>query len=61
MPEADALDDYVAAAATALALPLDPAQRPAVRAHLAVILDQAALVDEFPLPDDAEPAPTFWA
>jgi hypothetical protein len=33
----------------------------AVRANLRVTLDQAAIVAEFPLPDDAEPAPVFRA
>ena len=47
--------------ARALALPLDPAWRPAVRANLDVILKQAALAAEFELPDDAEPAAVFKA
>ncbi len=33
----------------------------AVRANLRVTLDQGAMVAEFPLPDDAEPAPVFRA
>jgi hypothetical protein len=33
----------------------------AVSANLRVTLDQAAMVAEFPLPDDAEPAPVFRA
>jgi hypothetical protein len=53
------LDDFVAASAITLALPLDPLWRPAVRSHLEVILAFAALVGEFKLPDDAEPAPVF--
>ncbi len=58
---ADPLDDYIAAAAAALSLPLDPAWQDAVKANLAVTLKHAATVAEFPLPDEAEPAPVFTA
>jgi hypothetical protein len=57
----DPLDDYIAAAAAALALPVDPAWHGAVRAHLQVTLRLAKLVEDFDLPDDAEPAPVFRA
>ena len=57
----DPLDDFIAAAAAALDLPLDPAWQPAVKANLEVTLRLANLVAEFPLPDDAEPAPIFKA
>jgi hypothetical protein len=57
----DPLDDFITAAADTLALPIDPAWRPAVRAHLEVTLRLARLVDEIELPDDAEPAPVFRA
>jgi len=57
----DPLDDFIDAAARALDLPLEPAWRPAVKANLLVTLRQAALVSEFILPDDAEPAPVFRA
>ncbi|MCF8478718.1 MAG: DUF4089 domain-containing protein [Pseudolabrys sp.] len=55
------LDDFITAAAAALDLPLDPAWQPAVKANLEVTLKHAALVTEFALPDDAEPAPVFKA
>jgi len=58
---ADPLDDYVDAAARALALPIDAAWRPAVKANLEVSLRIARLVDEFPLPDETEPASVFTA
>jgi hypothetical protein len=58
---ADVLDAMVAASAEALGLPVDPAWRPNVRFNLGLILRFAALVEEFPLPDDAEPAPVFHA
>jgi Protein of unknown function (DUF4089) len=57
----DALDGLIAAAVHALDLPFEPAWQPAIRANLAVTLRQAALVAEFALPDDAEPAPVFQA
>jgi hypothetical protein len=59
MPSAETLDAYIAAAADALLLPVDPAWMPAIRANLEVTLRLAKLVDEFPLPDEAEPAPVF--
>jgi hypothetical protein len=58
---ADPLDDYITAAAAALALPLEAAWRPAVRMHLDITLQLAGLVGEFALPDGAEPAPVFRA
>ena len=57
----DPLDDYIDAVATALALPIEAAWKPAVRANLAVTLKLARLVDEFPLPDETEPASVFAA
>ncbi len=61
MAQQDDLDDYIDAAARLLGLPLGAASRPDVKAHLATILALGALVDAFPLPDDAEPAPIFRA
>jgi Protein of unknown function (DUF4089) len=58
---ADLLDDYIDAVSKALALPVDDAWRPAVRANLDVSLKLARLVDEFALPDEAEPASVFAA
>ena len=60
-PTAGALDDFVDAAARALDLPLDPAWKGAVQNNLAVTLALAASFADFPLPDDAEPAPVFTA
>jgi hypothetical protein len=57
----DPLDDFITATADALALPIEPAWRPAVRAHLEVTLRLGKLVEDFDLPDDAEPAPLFRA
>jgi hypothetical protein len=58
---ADHLDNYIDAVATALALPVEEAWRSAVRANLEVSLRLAKLVDEFPLPDETEPASIFSA
>jgi hypothetical protein len=58
---ADSLDDYIDAAAKALALPIDAAWKPAVRANLEFSLRIARLVDEFALPDETEPASVFAA
>ena len=55
------LDALVDAAAHALALPVEPAWKGAVKANLAVTLALAASFADFPLPDDAEPAPVFTA
>jgi hypothetical protein len=51
----------VAASAQALGLTLDPAWQAGIKFNLQLILSHAAAVDEFPLPDDAEPAPIFHA
>ena len=57
----DLLDEYIDAASKVLGLPVDDAWRPAVRANLGVSLKLARLVDEFALPDQAEPANVFAA
>jgi len=58
---AEPLDDYIDAVAKVLSLPIDPAWKPTVRANLEVSLRLAGLVDQFPLPDEAEPAGVFTA
>jgi Protein of unknown function (DUF4089) len=58
---ADLLNDYVDAVSKALALPVEDAWKPAVRANLEVSLKLARLVDEFALPDETEPASVFAA
>ncbi len=58
---ADPLNEYIDAVGKALALPIEDAWRPAVRANLEVSLRLARLVDEFELPDVAEPASVFTA
>jgi 1-carboxybiuret hydrolase subunit AtzG-like protein len=61
LPARDPLDAFVDAAAHALALPVQPAWKGAVKMNLAVTLALAASFADFPLPDDAEPAPVFTA
>ena len=50
---------YVDAAAALIGLPIDPAHRPGVVLNMERIAQMAALVMEFPLPDEIEPAPVF--
>jgi hypothetical protein len=57
----DPLDEFMEAAARVLQLPLEPDWKPTVKTNLDVTLKHAAAVAEFPLPDDAEPAPVFRA
>jgi len=61
IPQRDALDELVDAAARVLDLQLEPAWKGAVKANLKVTLALADLFADFPLPDDAEPAPVFTA
>jgi Protein of unknown function (DUF4089) len=56
-----ALDEFIAASAGVLALPVNSAWYPTVRSNLEVTFRLAALVSDFPLPDDADPAPVFRA
>jgi hypothetical protein len=57
----DPLDQYIDALAKALALPIEEAWRPAVKANLEASLRLARLVDEFALSDEVEPASIFSA
>jgi len=59
--KADAVGALVAASAPALGLAIDPAWEKTIRFNLELLLRHAALVDEFPLPDEIEPAPVFHA
>jgi Protein of unknown function (DUF4089) len=53
------LDSLIDAAAVALALPIEPEWKPAIKAHLQVAWRLAQQVGEFDLPDELEPAPVF--
>lgn len=61
MATTDPLDDYLDGVARALRLPIEPAWRLAVKANLETLLTFADLVDAFPLPDEAPPAPIYRA
>ena len=61
-PQHDPLDDFIVASARALDLKIEPGvDAGGARPILQVTLRLAALVGEFALPDDAEPAPVFKA
>ena len=53
--------DFIDAAARVLELSIEPEWKPAVEANLAATLRLAASFMEFPLPDEAEPAPIYKA
>ena len=55
------LDEFIAAGTRGLGLKVEKSWMKAVRFNLQVTLDLGAMVAEFPLPDDAEPAPVFRA
>jgi 1-carboxybiuret hydrolase subunit AtzG-like len=59
MLEPAAAADYAERAAAAIGLPLDPERKAAVAQQLVGLLAAAALVLDFPLPDEVEPAPIF--
>jgi hypothetical protein len=61
MNDATDLDAFIDAGTTLLGIPVHPEWRAAIRQHLAVSFDLGRLVLEFPLPDEADPAPVFSA
>jgi hypothetical protein len=61
MNDPAALDAYIDAGTALLGIPVRPEWRDAIRQHLAVSFDLAGAVLDFPLPDEAEPAPVFAA
>ncbi|HKC09780.1 MAG TPA: DUF4089 domain-containing protein [Methylomirabilota bacterium] len=58
-PTPDELAAYVDETAKRVGLPLSFEHRPGVIQFTGVLLAQAALVMEFPLADEQEPAPVF--
>ncbi len=50
---------WIRSSAAMLNLPLEAAWLPAIKANVEVTFRLAALVDEFPLPDEIEPAPVY--
>ena len=59
--EPDDIDREVAMTAARLGIQLPQTWLPGVREHLLAIRKASDLVDSFPLPDEAEPAPVFEA
>ena len=57
----DPLDAYIDTVAETLGLSIETEWKPAVRANLDVTLKMARLVQEFPLPDEIEPASIYEA
>ena len=55
----DDLETYVTAMAATLGLPIAPESRPLVIANLRGLLAAAALVLEFPLPEDVQAPSVF--
>lgn len=58
-PTPEELGVYVDGAAKAIGLPIAPEHRPGVIQFLGGLFASAALVMEFPLPEDLEAAPVF--
>jgi Protein of unknown function (DUF4089) len=54
-------DSFIDAVSASLGLKIEESWKPAVCANLEVTLRLAKLVDEFPLPDEAEPAAIYEA
>jgi hypothetical protein len=61
MPDPDPFDQYIDSATDVLGIPISPEWRGAIKANLDVSLRHGLNVRDFPLPDEAEPAPVFSA
>jgi 1-carboxybiuret hydrolase subunit AtzG-like len=61
MNDVTSLDAYIDAGTALLGIPVRPEWRDTIRQHLAVTLELAGALLDFPLPDDADPAPVFAA
>jgi hypothetical protein len=61
MSEADDLDVFIAAGTRLIGVTIRPEWRDAIRLHLAISLEHARTVAEFPLPDETDPAGVFLA
>ena len=59
IPTTDEVGAYVDEAAKQVGLPITPEHRLGVIQFMGGLLASAAVVMEFPLPDDVEPAPVF--
>lgn len=61
MSDGDELDTFIDAGAKLLRIDIRPEWRVSIRMHLAISLAHAKAVDDFPLTDEADPAPVFSA
>lgn len=59
MPSSNSLDNYIDAAAQILDLRIAPEWKSTVRLNMENTLKLARLVQEFPLPDEIEPATIY--
>jgi hypothetical protein len=57
----DLTDSWITSSATLVGLSVEAAWLPSIRANVEVTFRLAKLVDDFSLPDEAEPAPVFEA
>ncbi|HUN42980.1 MAG TPA: DUF4089 domain-containing protein [Acetobacteraceae bacterium] len=55
------LDVFIAAGTAMLGIPTRPEWQDAIRLHLGLSFEFGRLLLDFPLPDEAEPAPVFRA
>jgi hypothetical protein len=55
------LDAFIIGGTRALGLPLEDTWFPVVRLHMQITFRLGALVTQFPVPDETEPAPVFEA
>ena len=61
MSDTDDLDAFIDAGTRLIGIKIRPEWREAIRLHLAISLGHARTVGEFPLSDEADPAPVFKA
>jgi hypothetical protein len=61
MDRRDHLDALIDSGAALLEIPIAPEWREAIRFHLDISLGLSAVVTDFSLPDEFEPAPVFRA
>jgi hypothetical protein len=61
MSDDDITDAWIRSSAAMLGLPIETAWLPSIRANVEVTFRLARLVDDFPMPDEAEPAPVYGA
>ena len=57
----DLTDAWITSSAALLGLPIESAWMPSIRANVEATFRLAKMVDDFPLPDEAEPAPIYEA